>query len=94
MNNKEINTQYDLYKYTFIDDNNVEREYEVLMSFKSKKYKKVFFIMTDNLIGENNKLNTYAFYIYDANDDVFNPVVDQNELQYINDVFNKMKMEL
>lgn len=87
-----VNKENNLYKYTFQDENNVESELEILLSFKSKKYQKTFFVMTDNVLGENNKLNTYAFYITNKenknSDDVFLPVTDNDELEYINEVFN------
>lgn len=87
-----VNKEDNLYKYTFQDENNIESELEILLSFKSKKYQKTFFVMTDNMLGENNKLNTYAFYITNKenknSDDVFNPVTDNDELEYINEVFN------
>jgi len=97
VNNSDLNKQYDLYKYVFIDENNVEKEYEILLSFKSEKYNKIFFVMTDNLMGENNKLNTYAFYI-DSNQienenigGTFNPVIDNEELKYVDEVFNNVQ---
>lgn len=87
-----VNKEDNLYKYTFQDENNIESELEILLSFKSKKYQKTFVVMTDNMLGENNKLNTYAFYITNKenknSDDVFNPVTDNDELEYINEVFN------
>lgn len=93
-----IDNQYDLYKYVFVDENNNEKEYEILLSFKSEKYKKIFFVMTDNTRGENDKLNTYAFYMKDnlnegSNpiDETFNPVVDDDELKYIDEVFNNLQ---
>lgn len=95
--NEELERQYDLYKYVFIDENNVEKEYEILLSFKSEKYNKIFFVMTDNLIGDNGKLNTYAFYIESNQienvnvDESFNPVIDSEELKYVDEVFNNVQ---
>lgn len=97
MNNEEFEKQYDLFKYVFVDESNEEKEYEILLSFKSEKYKKIFFVMTDNLVGKNDKLKTYAFYIDDnkleneQSDGTFNPVCDKDELRYVDEVFNKIQ---
>ncbi len=94
------NTQNDLYKYTFINENNEEEEYEILLTFKSDKYNKIFFIMTDNSLGENKKLNTYAFYLnntdseVDNPDPVLNPVTNDEELDFVNKVFNNVEREI
>jgi len=82
------------YKYTFVDENNNEVEYEILLSFKSDKYKKLFYIMTDNNKSENNKLNTFGFYTSLDGDEEFKPVTDDNEIELIQEVFNAVEKEI
>lgn len=100
MNNQDTNMKDNLYKYTFIDENNLEKEYEVLATFKSKGQNKIYYLMTDNTFGENNQLNTYAFYVNhkeDENeiveDEKFYSVEDENELLILDKAFNKIKEE-
>lgn len=44
--------------------NNIEKEFEVLYTFKSIKTNKDYIIYTDNSYGENNKLNIFAAIYY------------------------------
>lgn len=95
-----MDNNVDSFKYVFNDENNVEKEYEILLSFKSDKYNKVYYVMTDNELGVNNKLNTYVFSLnpnekkadVDEMPDVeFIPIEDEEELKYVNDVFSNVQ---
>lgn len=97
----EINVENNLYKFDFIDENSKNIEYEILLSFYSKKFNKVFYVMTDNVVGENNKLNTYAFYKNNIEvdgenekDNTLYSVIDKEEYDLVFDVFNKVNEEL
>jgi len=97
-----MENQKEIYKLEFTNEDGIKVEYEVLLTFKSEKYNKVFYIMTDNSTDENNKLNTYAFYTNNIeysyeevnSDDTFYSVVDDEELKLVYDVFDKVKKEL
>lgn len=53
-------------KFKCIIDN-IEKEFEVLYTFKSTKTKKDYIIYSDNTYDENNSLNIYASIYYPFN---------------------------
>ncbi len=93
---KNESKSHDMYKVIFTTSDGKDIEYEILLTFKSKSNKKIYYIMTDNTFSDN-KLNITAFYIkYDENninldDETFYPVTDDDELKMTFDVFNKCK---
>ena len=92
----------DMYKVIFTDEEGKDIEYEIILTFKSKKNKKIYYIMTDNTRSENNELNITPFFIdYDEDDEEpsemderFYPVVDDDELKMVLDVFSNAKGNL
>ena len=89
----------DMFKIIFTDQDGKDIEYEIILTFKSKKNKKIYYIMTDNTRSENNELNITPFYIdYDEEyeepseiNESFYPVDDEEELNMVLDVFNSVK---
>jgi uncharacterized protein YrzB (UPF0473 family) len=89
----------DMYKIVFTDEFGKDIEYEIIATFKHKTNKKIYYIMTDNTRSNNNELNITAYYINYTGNDIeinevsndFYPVVDDNELKMVFDVFNKIK---
>ncbi len=95
---KEVMAQKDFYKFTFIDENDKEIEYEIVLTFKSKSRKKIYYVLTDKTTNENNELNVTVYYIdYDEDymmmddDTTFHPVVDDEELSMVYDVLHKLQ---
>ena len=81
-NNKKI------FKY-IID--NIEKEFEVLYTFKSNKFNKDYIIYTDNSYDENKKLNIFAsiYYPFDLNKKLEN-IEAEDEWQEIEKFLEKM----
>ena len=92
----------EMYKIIYTTEDGNDVEYEVVATFKSKKNKKIYYIMTDNTRSKKNELNITPFYInydeksdvYVADNEMFYPVVDDNELQMVLDVFDNIKNNL
>ncbi len=91
----------ELYKYTFIDDNNNEVDYEVLATFHNKNDKKIYYVMTDNTKSPNGKLNISVFYNeYKEEgkeiltDEKFNPLTNEKELDMVLESFKNLQKEL
>ena len=87
---------HDMYKVIFTTSDGKDIEYEIILTFKSKSNKKIYYIMTDNTRSNDNKLNITAFYVkyddtFNSNDETFYPVVDDTELKMVLEVFNKCK---
>jgi uncharacterized protein YrzB (UPF0473 family) len=89
----------EMYKIVFTDENGKDTEYEIILTFKSKENEKIYYVMTDNTRSSNNELNIMAYYVdydetYDEPSDVnetFYPVVNDDELNMVMEVFNKVK---
>ena len=102
MNNKGDKKEIinrEMYKMIFTTKEGQDIEYEIILTFKNHTNKKIYYIMTDNTRTENNELNITPFYVnYDDNklneDNTFYPVLDDNELSMVFDVFNKIKNDL
>ena len=89
----------EMYKIVFTTEDGKDIEYEILATFKNKETKKIYYIMTDNTRDLNNKLNISFFYVNYKGDnskvvDNFYPVLDENELKMVMDVFDKIKADL
>lgn len=92
----------DMYKIIFTNEDGKDIEYEIILTFKSKENKKIYYIMTDNTRSENNELHITPFFIdYDEDDEEpsemdesFYPVVDEDELKMVLNVFNNVKKNL
>lgn len=75
----------------FIDEFGNEVEYERLLSFKSKKNNKVYFVLTDNILNEKNEQNLYCYFInLDDHDNKFYPV-SEDEIKMVKDVYERVK---
>lgn len=64
MTNKEIGEN----KFTYIDEDGIETECDILFTFDLKKTGKNYIIYTDNTIDETGSIRTYA-RTYDPNSD-------------------------
>ena len=85
----------DMYKILFTTEDGKDIEYEIILTFKSKENKKIYYIMTDNTRSTKNELNITSFYInYNENSEVFYPVVDDEELKMVFEVFDKVQSNL
>jgi uncharacterized protein YrzB (UPF0473 family) len=100
--NKEIKKKAksrEMYKIVFTDEDGKDIEYEIILTFKSKGNEKIYYVMTDNTRSINNELNIMAYYIdYDETldepsdvNETFYPVVNDDELEMVMEVFNKVK---
>ncbi len=92
-----IKKNRDFYKIIFTNEENKDVEYEVVATFKSKSRKKIYYLLTDNERNKDNSLKISAYYInYDENGgkEIFYPVVDDQELKMVWDVFNKIQNEI
>lgn len=60
--------------------NGIEKEFEVLYTFKSLKTKKDYIIYTDNTYDENNSINIYSsiYYPMDPEKELENIVDDED----------------
>ena len=96
MNNKGDKKEIinrEMYKMIFTTKEGQDIEYEIILTFKNHTNKKIYYIMTDNTRSDNNELNITPFYVnYD--DNTFYPVLDDNELSMVLEVFNKIKNNL
>ena len=89
----------EMYKIVFTDEDGKDIEYEIILTFKSKANEKIYYVMTDNTRSINNELNIMAYYIdYDETldepsdvNETFYPVVNDDELEMVMEVFNKVK---
>ena len=89
----------DMYKIIFTDEDGKDIEYEIVATFKNKTNKKIYFILTDKKRTSNNELIITAYYIDYVEDngelndfnDNFYPVVDDEELKMVMNVFNNIK---
>jgi len=82
----------DINKFLFTTEDGNTIEYEKLLSFHSNKNKKFYMIVTDNTKDEEGNLNTFAYYFMD--DDLnIKPVLDEQELEMITNVYNNIKEE-
>lgn len=97
--NKSISR--DIYKIIFTNKDNKDIEYEIIATIKSKAKKKIYYLLTDNTRDNDNKLRITVYYInYDENkelsdiNDVFYPVIDNNELESVFAIFNKIQRNL
>ena len=91
-NIKNISLSRDMYKIVFETEDNKDIEYEIVATFRSKSKKKIYYIMTDNTRSDNDELNITAYYVNeDEAFDEFYPVIDDNELKMVYDVFNKIQ---
>ena len=92
----------DMYKIIFTDAEGKDIEYEIVATFKDKANNKIYYIVTDNTRGPNNELKITAYYInymennneLDDFNNTFYPVIDDDELQMVMDVFNNIKDRL
>lgn len=76
---------------TFTDEFGNDVEYERLLSFKSKKNNKVYFVFTDNILNEKNEQNLYCYYIkLDDQENKFYPV-NGEELDMVKGVYERIK---
>ena len=59
---------------------NLEKEFEILYTFKSIKTNKDYIIYTDNLYDKNKKLNIYAaiYYPFDSEKELENIETDED----------------
>ena len=91
----------DIYKIIFTNEDNKDIEYEIIATIKCKSKKKIYYLLTDNTRDKDNKLKITAYYInYDDNkdlndiNDVFYPVIDNEELKSVFAIFNKIQNNL
>ena len=92
----------DMYKIVFTTTDGKDIEYEILATFRNTKTKKIYYIMTDNTRDHDNKLNISFFYIIYEGDGIeieemdndFYPVVDDDEIKMVMEVFDKIKADL
>ena len=98
---KEKSNSRDMFKIIFTNEDGKDIEYEILATFKSSNNNKLYYVMTDGT-KENNKLNISVFYVnYNEQleepsevDERFYPVLDDEELNMVMEVFNKIKDEI
>ena len=83
----EMNEEF--YKINFTTEDGKTIEYKKLLSFYSQKRNRYYLIVTDNTKDEFDNLNIFAYYMYDNFD--FRPVEEEEELEMITDVYNKVK---
>lgn len=92
----------EMFKFIFTDDEGKDVEYEILATFRNKKTKRIYYIMTDNTRSSNNELNISFYYIDYTEDDSDINVIDnsfyavesEDEIKMIMEVFNKIKADL
>ena len=96
---KKEASKRDIHKFVFTDASGKDIEYEIIATFKNKANKKIYYIMTDNTRSNDNELNITAYYVNYTENSIemnevsndFYPVVDDNELQMVFNVFNNIK---
>ena len=77
-------------KFKCIIDN-IEKEFEVLYTFKSTKTKKDYIIYSDNTYDENNSLNIYAsiYYPFNSEKDLEN-IEESSDWEEVEKFLNKI----
>ena len=86
----------DMYKIVFTDSNDKDIEYEIVATFKNNTNKKLYYLLTDNT-RTNKELNIFAYYTNyedEVEDNLFYPVVEEEELNMVKEVFEKIKADL
>ena len=86
----------DMYKIVFTDSNDKDMEYEIVATFKNNTNKKLYYLLTDNT-RTNKELNIFAYYTNyedEVEDNLFYPVVEEEELNMVKEVFEKIKADL
>ena len=71
-----------------IDNNGIEKEYDVILTYYSKEYNKNYVVYTDNIYNEKEELQIYI--------NVYNPenIEDVSTSITNNEEYNKIKTEI
>ena len=62
-----------------VDEDGIEREYEIICAFWLEKTKKHYIVYTDNTLNENKELNVFASIYYPEDDTKLDPVETEEE---------------
>ena len=82
-------------RFTLIDDNGIEMEYEMLFTFDSDETKKSYMVYTDHEKDEDGKEKVYA-RVFDPTGEDKNtyPVETEKELLTIQNILNSIQEKL
>lgn len=82
-------------KFTMIDENGKEREYEVLFTFESEETNKNYIVYTDNTTDEIGNIEVYAS-IYDPENpnSKLEPIETEKEWKVIETILTTLQEEV
>ncbi len=82
-------------KFTMIDENGNEREYEVLFTFESEETNKNYIVYTDNTTDATGNVEVYAS-IYDPKNpnSKLEPIETEKEWKVIETILNTLQEEV
>ena len=72
-----------------IDEDGVEKEYEILLAYKWTKTGKNYVVYTDNTHGDDGELNIYAAIYYPDDDGRFEFIESDEEWQEIDKILKR-----
>ncbi len=72
-----------------VDENGVEKEYEILIAFKWTKTGKNYVVYTDNTHGDDGKLNIYAAIYYPDDDSRIEFIESEEEWREIDKILRR-----
>ena len=75
-------------KINAIDNNGIEKEYDVILTYYSKEYNKNYVVYTDNIYNEKEELQIYINEYNPENIEELSTFITDNE------EYNKIKMKM
>lgn len=82
-------------KFTMIDENGIERQYDVLFTFESEETNKNYIVYTDNTTDDTGNIEVYAS-IYNPEDpkSKLEPIETEKEWKVIETILDTLQEEV